>query len=44
MTYDQVTKMAHNLPTQEKSGLFFFILGYMGDDMPGCIKKEVVDR
>jgi len=44
MTYDQLTKMAHKLPMEESSGLFFFILGYMGDNMPECIKNEIVDR
>jgi hypothetical protein len=42
--YDQLTKMAHKLPTQEKSALFFFILGYLGDDMPDGIKEEIERR
>jgi hypothetical protein len=44
MTYEQIAKMAHALPQHETSALFFFILGYMGEDMPECIKKEIVNR
>jgi len=44
MTYDQLTKMAHKLPWHETSGLFFFILGYLGDDMPEGIKEEIERR
>jgi len=42
--YNTICKMAHKLPQHETSGLFFFILGYMGEDMSECIKKEIVDR
>jgi len=44
MTYEQLTEMAHALPQHETSALFFFIMGYMGEDMSECIKKEIVDR
>jgi len=44
MTYEQLTEMAHKLPRDKTSGLFFFILGYLGDDMPDGIKGEIVDR
>jgi len=44
MTYEQIAKMAHKLPIQEESALFFFILGYLGDDIPDGIRKEIERR
>jgi len=42
--YETIVRMAHKLPTQEKSAPFFFILGYLGDDMPEGIKEEIERR
>jgi hypothetical protein len=42
--YETITEMAHKLPRWERSGLFFFILGYLGDDMPDGIRKEIERR
>jgi hypothetical protein len=44
MTYEQLTEMAHKLPRDKTSGLFFFILGYLGDDMPEAIREEIERR
>jgi len=42
--YETIVRMAHKLPQHEKASLFFFILGYLGDDMPDGIRKEIVRR